>query len=186
MAVKPGLQTIDDLLALPDDSKRYELHDGVIVEVGTSGAKHVAIVVFLIATLFDYVRRENLGGRVTGETGTYKLDGRNLRAPDTAYFSAQKAKLVTPNTVFFPFAPDLAIEVRSPSQSKKEMRDLAALYLRAGTRLVWTFDLEAKTVQVYRTGHAQFEVGRDGELDGYDVLPRFHLKVADVFAEIEK
>ncbi|MHB8629308.1 MAG: hypothetical protein ACYDBJ_12665 [Aggregatilineales bacterium] len=56
MAVKPGLQTIEDLLALPDDGKRYELDNGVIVEVGTSSFQHA-----LLARLSPFLRKKGKG-----------------------------------------------------------------------------------------------------------------------------
>lgn len=181
MAVKPGLQTIEDLLALPDDGKRYELHDGVIVEVGTSSRDHTKLGMRIGTLLSNYVEAAGLGGEVTGADGTFKLDERNYKVPDVAYVSAERAKTLPGDTVYYPFPPDLAVEIKSPSQSDDEMDKLARLYLRKGSRLVWIADFEKRIFKVYRPGQKPFEVTGDGVLDGYDVLPGLKLRLTDIF-----
>ncbi|MHB8626273.1 MAG: Uma2 family endonuclease [Aggregatilineales bacterium] len=179
------VSTIDDLLALPDDGKRYELHNGEIIEVGTSSSKHSALGLWVGAMLLFFVKSHKLGGLVTGADGTYKLNALYVKVPNAAYISKEKTATLPRGTVFFPFAPDLAVEIKSPSNSKNEMRDLALLYLSTGSRLVWTIDPDEKKVQVYRTGAQPFEISGDGELEGYDVLPGFKLRLVEMFAEIE-
>src|SRR5579859_4883895 len=124
MAVKPGLQTIEDLLALPDDGKRYELHNGVIVEVGTSSFKHSLLGSWFIVMLTNYIKTHQISGRVTGADGTYQLDDLNTKVPDAAYISPQKVATLSDETVYCPFAPDLVVEIKSPSQSEDEMHKL--------------------------------------------------------------
>jgi len=185
MTVKPGVQTIDDLLALPDDGKRYELHDGVIVEVGTSSRDHAKIGIHIGRLLLNYLDFSGLGGEVVGADGTFELDIHNTRVPDVAYVSAEKTKKLPNGTVFYPFAPDLAVEIKSPSNTVDEMRELAEFYLRSGSRLVWSVDFQKRSIRVYRTGHKPIEVTDDGVLDGYDVLPGLKVRVADIFKVLE-
>ncbi|MHB8753286.1 MAG: Uma2 family endonuclease, partial [Aggregatilineales bacterium] len=132
MAVTPKLQTIEDLIALPDDGKRYELHNGVIVEVGKSSRHHTKTGAQIVFLLLNFLSAGGIKGEVTGADGTYELDKQNTRVPDAAYVSAEKAKTVADDAVYYPFAPDLAVEVKSPSNTIDEMRDLALLYLRTG------------------------------------------------------
>ena len=179
------VSTVDDLLALPDDGKRYELHNGEILEVGTSASKRTVLGAWIIFMLMAHVKASKLGGLVTSADGTYKLNDLNIRAPDAAYISKAKSATLPRGTVFFPFAPDLAVEIKSPSKSANEMRDLALLYLSHGTHLVWAIDPDEKTVQVYRAGAQPFEISGDGELDGNDVLPGLKLRLVEMFAEIE-
>jgi len=165
MAVKPldKLFTVDDLLALPDDDKRYELHDGELVELGTSSRKHTRLGAWIIRMLYNH----------------------DTSVPDAAYVSAAKGATLPSGTVYYPFAPDLAVEIKSPSNSKRKMQRLATMYLNAGAQLVWIIDPEALIVTVYRTGGMRFEVNIDGELDGYDVLPGLKLNMAEMFKVIE-
>ncbi len=186
MTIKPHLHTIEDLIALPDDGKRYELHNGVIVEVGTSSRDHTKLGVRISTLLSIYIETAGLDGEVTGADGTFELDELNTSVPDVAYVSAEKTKTLPDDAVFYPFAPDLAVEIKSPSNSVDDMRQLAELYLRTGSRLVWTLDYKKRSIHVYRPGHDPIEVTGDGELDGYDVLPGLKLRLADIFKVLGK
>ena len=73
------------------------------------------------------------------------------------------------------------MEVRSPSQSAREMDTKAEGYLAAGTRLVWIVDPDRRTVTVYRPDRSPEELALEGYLDGYDVLPGFRVAVAAIF-----
>ncbi len=187
MSIQPleRLHTVDDLIALPDDGKRYELHNGEIVEVGTSSRKHTKLGVWIAHIILTWVLAKKLGGDVTGADGTYKLTDHDTRVPDAAYTSAARTATLPSDTVFYPFAPDLAVEIKSPSNSKIEMHKLAVLYLDAGARLVWIVDYEAFTVTVYQADGQRFLVSKDGELDGGDVLPSLKLSLNEMFAVIE-
>ncbi len=116
------LYTIDDLLALSDDDKRYELHDGEIVELGTSSRKHTKLGSWTGHLLLSFVMAHGLGGEVTCAGGTYRLGKHDTSVPDAAYVSAAKAATLPPGTVFYHFAPDLAVEIKSPSNSKRHIR----------------------------------------------------------------
>jgi Uma2 family endonuclease len=81
---------------------------------------------------------------------------------------------------FWALAPDLAIEVLSPTdhytQVMRKMRD----YLNTGVRLIWAIDPEARTAMVFRPGVAPRFIDEDGVLDGEDVLPGLTVKLGDV------
>ncbi|MHB8628768.1 MAG: Uma2 family endonuclease [Aggregatilineales bacterium] len=185
MAVTPRLQTIEDLIALPDSDSRYELHNGVIVEVGKSSRSHTKVGLRIGALLTIWLIANAPGGEITGADGTFELSATETRVPDAAYVSAEKAKTVPEEAVYYPFAPDLAVEVKSPSNTIDEMRDLALLYLRTGSRLVWMVDYKKRAIIVYRPGRASVEVTGDGVLDGYDVLPGLKLRLTDIFEVLE-
>jgi len=177
--------TVDDLVAMPDDGKRYELIEGEIVEMGTSSEKHSTLGAWLIFKIMSYAVSAQLGGRVKGADGTYKLNAANTRVPDVSYLTAASAAKLPPGTVYCPFAPDFAIEIKSPSNTEKSMRKLARLYIQTGSRLVWTINYEEQSVKVYRPGQPAVELDEEDVLDGGDVLPGFTLNVAEMFAQIE-
>ena len=83
-------------------------------------------------------------------------------------------------------APDLAVEVLSPSDTPKEMREKRSDYLDAGTAVVWLVDLEARGVEVWTPGAAPRWVGEDGTLDGAPVLPEFSVPVRRLFAGVAR
>ena len=179
------ISTVEDLIAMPDDGKRYELINGEIVEVGTANRKHTILGTWLLGTLFVYLSTNKIGGQMGGPDGTYRLDAANTRVPDISYLMPASAARIPAGSVYCPFAPDLAVEIKSPSNTPGEMRKLARLYIRSGSKLVWTISYEDKIAHVYRPGQLAVELDEDDELDGDDVLPGFTVKLADLFAQIE-
>jgi Uma2 family endonuclease len=81
-------------------------------------------------------------------------------------------------------APDLAVEIWSRGNKRKDMAEHVALYLRTGSRLVWVVDPQRRTVTVHRPNHEQVVLGGDDQLSGEDVLPGFACCVADFFYEL--
>ncbi len=183
--INPQKYTLDDLLLMPNDGKRYELIDGEIIEVGTSSEKHSTLGAWLIGMLFVHLAAAKLGGQLKGADGTYRLDAENIKAPDVSYLTAASTAKVPPGAVFCPFAPDFAIEIKSPSDSGPFMRWLADLYLRTGTRLVWIVDFDEQVVKVYRPGQPVESFGGGDILDASNVIPGFKIDVGEMFAQIE-
>ena len=84
-----------------------------------------------------------------------------------------------------PFAPDLAVEVSSPSQSAGDLAAKVALYLAGGTRLVWVVWPDRQQVDVWHPGDTQpsATLGVGDTLDGEDVIPGFIHSIGDIFAQ---
>ena len=164
-----------------DDAHRYDLWDGEVTEMAPAGADHGAIAMRAGYLVMEYVRRHGLGRTYAAETG-FVLDEVRQRVlgPDVAFVTRSRVPAGS-QPGFFRGAPDLAVEVRSPSQSHPEMDTKAAGYLAAGTRLVWVVDPDSRTVTVYRPDRAPVELAPDEYLDGYDVLPGFRVAVAAIF-----
>ncbi len=83
---------------------------------------------------------------------------------------------------FFPGAPDLAVEILSPSNRPGEVHAKVADYLAAGSLLVWVLDPSRAGVEIYRSLQAPRRVGEDGVLAGEDVLPGFSVAVSGLLA----
>jgi Uma2 family endonuclease len=80
----------------------------------------------------------------------------------------------------------MAVEVKSPTDSKRAMRRKAEKYLAAGTRLVWLVFPDEQNVEVYVADEDVETVGVDGVLDGKNILPTFRLTVRDLFGITDK
>ncbi len=181
--------TSDDLWEwsqLPEyENRRLELIDGEIISMSPSSAKPSIIGLEVGSFIRQYVREHDLGF-VSGADGAYELSPGNTLAPDVGFVS--KARLSKMPERFFPLAPDLAVEVVSPTDSIKKTLRKAAKYLAAGTKLIWVFYPEDRTVDVCRpapegsqSGMLMTELTIDDTLDGGDVLPGFRLSIRDVF-----
>ena len=82
--------------------------------------------------------------------------------------------------------PDLAVEVLSPSNTRREMERKLAEYFAAGVRLAWLIDAAAQTAEVYTSPTEFVAIPRDGQLDGHDVLPGLRIELASLFAELSR
>jgi Uma2 family endonuclease len=164
-----------------DDSYRYDLWDGEVIEMAPANQEHGRVAMSLGSLVHVYAQRHRLGHTYAAETG-FVLDEvrQRILAPDVAFVTRGRVP-PGPQRGFFRGAPDLAVEVRSPSQSAREMDTKAEGYLAAGTRLVWIVDPDRRTVTVYRPNRSPEELALEGYLDGYDVLPGFRVAVAAIF-----
>ena len=81
-------------------------------------------------------------------------------------------------------APTLAVEILSPSNTRKEMRVKLKEYFLGGVKIVWMIDPEVRTAEEYTAPDAVTAIPADGELDGGDVLPGFALPLAELFAKL--
>lgn len=179
----PGTATIEDLLN-PENSL-CELVDGTLVEKPV-GQPESRLAFWLGMVLNQFVISRNLG-YVTGEAGFVELPSGPVRGPDVAFFSWDGiAARRAPAEPIPRMAPDFAVEVLSPSNTKREMERKREDYFRSGVRLVWEIDPRARTARAY-TALDQFrDLTAADTLTGDPVLPGFTLPLADLFAELDR
>ena len=179
---KADLLTAADLLRLDGEGVRGELIRGVLCESMAAGQEHGEIAMKLGAALLGFIEPRGLG-RVTGsDSGVWlERDPDTVREPDVAFFSAEKIPLDARVTGYAEVAPDLVVEIASPSDSRREVHDKAHMWLNHGVRLVWVVQPETRTIDVYQPGQAIATLGDEDALDGLDVLPGFACDVSAVF-----
>lgn len=181
-----GRTTVDDMLNLPDDGWRYEVVEGVLVRMAGSGEEATTIGGNLYFALRAFVQPRRLGV-VTPADGVYKFPGAETGLlPDVGFYAAARRARIADRSKPIPFAPDLAVEVASPSQNRDDMAAKARLYLHGGTRLVWVVWPQRREIDVWRHGsanHPATTLGNDDTLDGEDVVPGFMLPVIVAFAD---
>ena len=189
MTVRERLYDIDDVWNLyhqpENDGKRFELIDGELIEMSGPGGVHGAISVNLSFYFRGFCLEHDLGIATAG-TGYHPPDDRKtLLIPDVAFISYDRAPDPFPDR-FVPAMPELAVEIKSPSNSITELRDKARLYLRLGSRLVWIVLPDERSVDVCAmtdTGEMSVErFAADESLTGGGVLPGFTLAVSRIFA----
>ncbi|MFM9106017.1 MAG: Uma2 family endonuclease [Chloroflexota bacterium] len=170
-----------ELAALPDD-ERGELLDGVMLPITPVKEEHWRIVSVLQGTIWQYLRERNLG--IVGPERGYLLgaDPDTVLAPDISFVSHARNIPDRDLPGFAPLAPDLAVEVRSPSNTAAEMPQRVARYLAAGALLVWVVDPAARTISVHSPGAEHLTLHEGDVLEGGAVLPGFSIAVSDVFA----
>jgi Uma2 family endonuclease len=181
-----GPVSVDDLLTIPDDGYIYEVVEGSLVRMAGSGKKATIIGGTIYFALRSFVQPLRLG-IVTPADGVYKFPGAETGLlPDVGFYLADREALIVDDEKPIPFAPDLAVEVASPSQDADDLAAKARIYLRCGTRLVWVVWPQAQHIDVWHAERpdrptATLNIG--DALEGEELLPGFTYPVVAVFAD---
>lgn len=177
------LITADEFFCIPDDGGRYELVEGRLEEVGAS-PRSSAVAIAIASLLFAFVRRHKLGV-VGGADWGAKLftDPDTVRVPDVCFVRFERLPGGRVPVRFQDGAPDLVVEVLSPSDRFRRTARKVREYLETGARLVWVIDPEERSAVVYRAGGSISEYDADGVLDGGDLLPGFTLDLAEIWVD---
>lgn len=174
--------TLVDYLNAPED-KRYELLDGELVMTPAPGERHQRASMLLGWKLIQFVT-ENRLGRVYAAPFDVVLSNTDVVQPDLLFVSNERADIVTAANV--QGAPDLVVEILSPSTADRDLTFKRRLYARHGVREYWIVDTEARTVTVLRLHEGEFAVAGEygpGETLTSPVLPGFELRVDDMFGD---
>ena len=175
--------TVDEFEATSLDG-RWELIDGELVEMSPSAEESSNISATMTILIGQFVRAHRLGRMYTPEGGFVLFPDRDIvRAPDVAFVRAERAPQGMARKHFARLAPDLVVEVLSPSDRAGDVLSKIEMYRDAGVRLIWVVDPEPRTVTVLATNQPVLVIKSDGVLDGGDVLPGFSVAVAEIFAE---
>lgn len=132
--------------------------------------------------LDQFVREHDLGVVFAAETG-FKIstDPDTVRAPDVAFIRRERLEAVGEAEGYWPGAPDLTVEVVSPTDRFAALEEKVVDWLAAGTRMVLVVNPRARTVTV-RTSEKEARILSEEEvLDGGEVVPGWTLQIADVF-----
>lgn len=176
--------TDDELLALPDDGNKYEVMKGVL-KMSPTGIEHEYIGVRLILALGAFVKDHRLGV-VVGSSAGFWMKNRDFLSPDVSFIVKERLKgYKRAPKKFFEGAPDLAVEILSPSDTVEGLHDKIVDYFANGSRLVWVINPEEQVVLVYHSPQPD-QLLRPGDLiSGENVVSGFTLPVSDLFAELE-
>lgn len=174
--------TVEDLYDLPDDGMKYELQGGMLVSEPLPGSRHGRVALQVGALLHAHVRQAKLGVVFSNDSGfILSRSPDTVRGPDVSFVSRERYENSKDVVRAFPGAPDLAIEVLSPSNTPAAIHAKVADYLAAGTRCVWVIDPESESVVVYRSLLSPCVLTETDVLECDDVIPGFRASVAELF-----
>jgi len=179
---KTKLLTAEELFWIPDNGRRTELMKGELLEMPPAGGRHGSRAMRLGVRLGAYVLDNQLGEVFAAETGfILAREPDTVRAPDVAFVSQNRLPAPIPDG-YLELTPDLAVEVVSPNDTRREVRDKVNEWLDAGVRMVWVVDAKRKIVTEYLAKGEINVFGESDMLDGGDVVPGFSLQVREIFA----
>jgi len=175
--------TAEELLRLPDDGYRYELVRGELRKMAPAGHIHGRVAINVTTPLDRHVRDHNLGVVYAAETG-FKLASNPdiVRAPDIAFIRRERVEDVGDLEGYWPGAPDLAVEVISPSDTYTDVQEKVFDWLEAGTRMVILVMPRKRVVTVYRSMTDMIMLTEHDTLDGGDVVPGWKIPVRELFS----
>jgi Uma2 family endonuclease len=180
----PGTATEEDVVRIHDRENRLcELVDGVLVEK-TMGTYESYLAGVLVELLGGFVRRHK-PGIVLPPDGMMRLAPGLVRIPDVSFVSWERLpRRRVPRKPIANLAPDLAIEVISKGNTRKEMQRKLGEYFGAGVRRVWyLYHTPRREAWVYAAPDQHTVVRETETLDGGAILPGFSLKLEELFAE---
>ena len=146
---------------------------------------HGDICIRLSTALANFSQQHRLGAVFDSSTGFW-MENLNCRAPDISFVGKERLRgLKRRAAKFFQGAPDLAVEVLSPSNTRREVDERLRDYFSSGARLAWVIDPERELVEVCHSLTQRRLLGPGAMLDGEQLLPGFQYPVADLFKEWE-
>jgi Uma2 family endonuclease len=182
MSTTAKLLTAEDLWNMPDHGGHHELVNGELTPMSPTSGEHGVRTFNIAALLGAFIRANDLGVGLGAETGfIISRDPDTIRAPDCAFVHKNRIPASGVPKKYWPGAPDLAVEVLSPSDSASEVLEKIDEWLTAGTRLVWVIDPERKVVSVHAPNRLTQKFRLTDHLSGEDVLPGLTLSVAEIF-----
>ncbi len=173
------VEEFDQWVMLPENAdKLFEYIGGEIVEV-VSNQYPSQIAVRISGFIFMYLLQHNIG-YLSGADGGYQVAGERYM-PDVGFIS--KARQPEPcHEAYNPNAPDLAVEVLSPSDNPRDIWVKVVNYLSAGTT-VWVVDPDQKQVEVCAPGQPVKRAELNEKLNGGEILPGFTMVIKDIFPD---
>jgi Uma2 family endonuclease len=171
------LEEFEAFIARPENAdKLFEFVNGEIIEKLPGRTYNSGIGLLIAVAVHPFCKAHNLPCHMSSGDGAYRV-GSDVVAPDFAYKQ-------TPLSDQYPdpAAPLWAVEVISPTDKPRDIRDKRAVYVKAGI-LLWEVYPQLESVYVYQPGKPLVIRSIDDTLDGGDVLPGFTLAVKEIFPE---
>lgn len=178
----PELMTLEQFAALPETGQRLELVRGEVRVMSPVHGPAATVASNIVGLLILHVLPRKLGRVYSDNTGFALLGAEHTnRSPDVAFIRAERLPPAGVGPGPMRLAPDLAVEVLSPSETASTLEDKLADYRRAGTPLIWVVDPRHRLVTAHPADAPSSSLREGDTLTGGRVLPDFRCAVAELF-----
>lgn len=162
----------------PPGGVQQELVRGEIITMPPPGALHGVTQIKVGRRIGAFID-DGPGGTLTSDSGfVTERDPDSVRGPDIAYWSKDRLKEVPVG--YIEIAPDMLVEVLSPSNTSKQIRTKLKEYFAKGVRLVWVIAPEDRTLTIYRMADEGRVLHETATVTGEEILPGFTCRVSDL------
>ena len=174
------LLTAAELEQMPDDdSVQTELDEGELITMALAWEGHGFLEMKIGSILWIHVSRKRLGRVYTGDTG-FRLRDDTVRAPDVAFVRQERVEALT-SKGFAKGAPDLAVEIFSPSDSVPQLMRKVKQYFACGCHTVWIVYPDRKEIHLLEAAGGDRILGVGDTVEAPELLPGFSVPVAEFF-----
>ena len=173
--------TYRDYFDLPESDERYELIDGVLYMSPPPTPDHQGFLFVLTLALGNFVVERGLGRIYFSPIGVVLSDDDVLQ-PDLIFIATERLNIITGNYVLG--APDLVVEVLSPSTARRDRTVKREMYERSGVREYWLVDIGNRSIEVNagsEVGFATVEVYGEGDVLASSLFPGFSMDISSAF-----
>ena len=177
--------TVEEFMEYPTPDGKAELVRGELVVTPPPGPRHGIVVVNLATLLHNHVKKTQLG-QVLAESSFELVDlPRTVRAPDVAFVRRERLPAGGIGAAQLKTAPDLAVEILSPSETASRLDEKLDDYAAAQVPLVWVIDPERRTVTIIASDSPTRWLREPDTLDGGRIVDGFSCPVAELFAGLD-
>jgi Uma2 family endonuclease len=182
-----GILTPDEFLTHPASARASELVRGEVRVMTPAGGAHGVVAAAVFRALDRFVEDNQLGMCFSDNTG-FALPGldNTVRSPDAAFVKADRLPIDGIGSGWIAVAPNLIVEIISPSETPTALEEKLRDYRTAGTELMWVIDPVLRTVVVHSSSGAARTLSSNDTLSGESVLPGFNLPVLKLFERLAR
>jgi Uma2 family endonuclease len=173
--------TIEDFARLPHDGAQHEVSEGELITLTPAKSLHSRIARLLYKRIEAALEEPGWAEAFVEAGYVLSREPLTIRQPDVSVISKERIQATGPDD-YLEGAPELAVEIVSPSDSAEDLEAKVEQYRRAGAQQVWILFPKGKRVHVF-SGKAVTVLDETGTLSGGDLLPGFSLKVSELFAQ---
>lgn len=178
------LTTVEELYLLADSNFRHELIKGELITMSPTGILHGIFSMNLGTEIRNFIKENGIKGVVLGAETGFRLKDDTVLVPDVAFVTNERLAKIKDLDKFGEVAPNLAVEILSPSNTESKMYQKIKIFFEAGTELVWIVDPKNKVVKVYESDKKIAILSEKDVLRGGKVLPNFELNLENLFNEV--
>ncbi|HEV1286322.1 MAG TPA: Uma2 family endonuclease [Bryobacteraceae bacterium] len=169
------LISVEDFDRLEEEEFRYELDEGELITLTRPGTDHGRIERRLLMILQTYL--DNRGtGEAFGPDILFVLGPNTKRAPDVSVVLREVGSVKE-----IAGAPEIAAEILSPSNTKREMKRKLGQFFATGCKLAWIVDPKTRTVEVWESAAGASRTLRESDPLETPLLPGFNCPIAKLF-----